>query len=421
MLTSGTQGTQRILIVGAGIAGLALARCFDKFNIQYLLIDKNPQLSSEGAGIALPANAVKALRHLDLHDQVLAHAHRVQKIIYTKPSGDILSEDSLLTPPFNTEPFVALHRRQLHRILQAEVKGEIHLNSSIKEIAQAGDGVTVQFDSATLSEEKFSAVVGADGINSTVRKSVFGEIPLVDFGVSNWRWTCPYPTRGLQPTYMLGAQDVFMAYPISENEVYCYAQIYDPKGTFVKTGRDHRRFLNKYFHPYAGIARALLPLLPDTSSIIPGRLRSVPRPFFTQGRVALVGDAGKACSPTLQQGAACAFEDIVLSEMLNNFHLDEAFSHYQEYRESRVRWIVEASDMPMKSLPAMNSFFSLFKRNLYIQYRGPFNVQGWKKLLSIDPLAELPAFIEQKKESPHSMYAGPSVPIRTSSYRRHHK
>jgi len=393
-------GTQKFLISGAGIAGLALARRFEQLNIRYTLIDKKPLLSSEGAGIALPANAVKALRYLELHEQVMSRAHRVQTIIYSKPSGEILSQASLLKPPLNTEPFIALHRHQLHEVLRCGVKNQIHLSSTISKMEEVDDGVIVQFSSPTLSQEKFSAVIGADGVNSMVRKLAFGEVPLVDLGVSNWRWTCRYPTNNLQPTYMLGPQDIFMAYPISSNEVYCYAHIYDPNGKLLKESSDHRKFLNERFRQYGGIAQELLPLIPEATSIIPGRLRSVPHPFFTNGKIALVGDAGKACSPMLQQGAACAFEDvIVLSEMFNNFHIDNALSHYKKYREERVNWIVQASDTPMKSLCTMNSSFNLFKRNLFIQCKGPLNVQGWRKLLSTDPLSELAEFVKENKEA----------------------
>src|ERR1700682_4969052 len=105
---------EKILIAGAGIAGLALAQSFKRAGIAFKQIEKRPRIINDGAGIALPANAIAALRHLGLEKPILAQAHPVNEIIYTKASGEILSRASLLTPPLNKAPFVALHRCQLH-------------------------------------------------------------------------------------------------------------------------------------------------------------------------------------------------------------------------------------------------------------------------------------------------------------------
>jgi len=388
-----TTSKKKILIVGAGIAGLSLARLCQRLNLAFTLIEKQPQLRVTGAGIALPANAVKALRYLGLGPEIDREAHQVKTIFYTKSSGRILSTASLLEPPLNLDHFVALPRKKLQEILINDLPAKIHFDTTVTALTPSPNGLRVEFNSPHLTQEEYQAVIGADGLNSHIRELSFGPIPLVDLGVTNWRWISAFPTENLQPTYMLGAQDLFMAYPISSNSVYCYAHRYDPENKFGQHP-DPQTLLRQIFKSYKGVAREFLENLPDNEALIPGRLRSVPHPFYTKGRVALVGDAGNACSPMLQQGAACALEDIiVLGELLAAFKTETALAYYEHYRKERVDWIVQASDRPMKTLVKMHALPAIIARNLFIRRKGPLNVQGWRKLLATDPLAALPSFI----------------------------
>jgi 2-polyprenyl-6-methoxyphenol hydroxylase-like FAD-dependent oxidoreductase len=386
--------TKKILISGAGIAGLCLARQFKKLNIPFKLIEKRTHLLTDGAGIALPPNAVKALRYIGLGDNIDKYTHQVNKIIYTDSRGVTLSEASLLEKPLNTDTFVALHRHVFHDILREGMDDVIHFNTTINKMIQTKNGVLVTFNN--YEQEEFSAVIGADGVNSYVRQLAFVDSPLTDLGVTIWRWTCKYPTDSLQPTYMLGLRDIFMAYPIGKNEVYCYAHAYDPE-SLIYNSVNHRDVLIKQFSQYDGIAKILLKILPDNQFIIPGRLRSVSQPLFTSGQVALIGDAGHACSPMLQQGAACALEDVIaLSELLKHFSIKDALSHYEKFRNERINWITTSSDSPMKMLINMDSqILSAIQQK--IRENGPLNVQGWKKLLAIDSLSELSSYIEKQK------------------------
>jgi 2-polyprenyl-6-methoxyphenol hydroxylase-like FAD-dependent oxidoreductase len=123
----------------------------------------------------------------------------------------------------------------------------------------------------------------------------------------------------------------------------------------------------------------------------------VSKPLFSSGRVALIGDAGHACSPLLQQGAASALEDVItLSELLRHFPVVDALSHYEKFRTERVNWVVASSDGPIKMLINTDSqmLSALYKK---IRDDGPLNIQGWKKLLSTNPLTEITIYIEAHK------------------------
>jgi 2-polyprenyl-6-methoxyphenol hydroxylase-like FAD-dependent oxidoreductase len=318
--------------------------------------------------------------------------HQVEQIIYSNKKGRVISQASLLDFPLNRDKFVALERKTLLNLLGKEIAPEVHFNTTISNIEQKNSGVDVSFSNAALNGH-YQAVIGADGIYSTVRELGFGQSNLVDLGVTNWRWICEYPVENLQPTYMLGMKNMFLAYPIGKNHIYCYAHQSDSTGQYYDSGNAHEN-LKQLLSKYKGIAKPLLQILPENNAIYTGRLCSVPTPLFSQGDIALIGDASSACSPMLQQGAALAFEDvIVLSELLAKFPIRMALAHYQSLRQQRVNWIVKTSDNSIKAFIKINSWLSMMARNWLIKRKGPLNVLGWKHLLSECPLDNLSDFI----------------------------
>lgn len=386
----------KILISGAGIAGLSLARQLKKKGIAYTIIEKKASKDTTGTGIALPANAVRALRYMGLAESV-DKMHQVKEILYTRTNGRVISRASLLDEPLNLDKFVALDRKELLSILQQDVFDDIQFDVTITDIKQQEAGVEVIFSNPAFNGH-YQAVIGADGIHSAVRNLGFGQSDLVDLGVTNWRWICDYPTQNLQPTYMLGMGSLFLAYPIGPNRAYCYAHKSDLNGEYGNSNAAQRNLL-QLFASYKGIAKILLQRLPDDLAIYTGRLRSVPLPAFSQGDLALIGDASNACSPMLQQGAATAFEDaIVLSELLANFPVRKALEYYQNQRCQRVNWIVKTSDDSIRLFIKMNSRLSIMARNLMIKYKGPLNVAGWKHLLASCPLDALSNFISSRTD-----------------------
>lgn len=381
-----------ILISGAGIAGLCFARQLKKQGIAYTIIEKKSTLDVTGTGIALPANAVRALRYMGFSRDV-DNMHQVKDIIYSRANGRVISQASLLTEPLNLDKFVALDRTELLGILKQDIEDDIHFNVTITDIKKSDIGVDVLFSNPALNGH-YQAVIGADGLYSTVRDLGFGQSDLVDLGVTNWRWVCEYPTEHVQPTYMLGLKNMFLAYPIGVNRIYCYAHQSDVTSQYYHADEANVN-LRQLFECYKGIAEPLLKMLPESNPIYTGRLRSVPTPVFSDGYLALIGDAGNACSPMLQQGAACAFEDaIVLSELLANFSVKEALENYRTQRQQRVNWIVKTSDESIKSFIKMNSRLSVMARNLFIKKKGPLNVLGWKHLLANCPLDSLSTFVQ---------------------------
>ena len=368
----------RILISGAGIAGLSLAHCLEQQGISYVLIEKHASSTHTSSGIALPFNAIQALRKMGLADKVLEAAHQVNDITYTKKTGKVLAHASLLAAPLNQDKFIAMSRKNLHAILLDGIEQRIQFNTTIDSFTPTENGINVVSSNTELNG-KYDLIVSAEGIHSPLRKNAFPEEQTtIDHNIPNWRFVVDQPNHGLQPTYMLDRTELFMVYPLSPNTLYCYAHIFDQTNQYEKGSSSKQ--LRKVFSQFSEPARSLLNNLND-SSIIRSRLESVKQPYYRKGRIVFIGDASSACSPLLQQGAASAFEDaLCLAKQLANNPIEQAISAYQNTRSPRVDWTVETSDKPVKLVKAMRNPIGAFIRNKVIQKKGPLNADGWKQL-----------------------------------------
>ena len=371
-----------VLISGAGIAGKALSWMLRDKKIPYKLIEKFPAANVAGAGICLPANAIRMAEHIGISESIISQAHRVKSITYADPQ-QILSTASLEDAPLNRNNFVALKRSTLDKILSDGLDSSVHYSTEIMSLKEERDGINVTLASnGQIVEEQFSALVAADGIHSSTRRAVFSSQPLSEFGLTIFRWICPWDVskNRTEPFYMFEHGRAFMVYPISNDRLYCYAHLSGLSEQEL-TQEQVKKIISQNFSACKhDVVNSVLQLVPQYASIILGRMQAVDTPMFSKGRVALIGDASHACTPMLQQGAALAFEDcIVLSELLDNFSPQIAFNLYEQFRKEEILNIVHSSNMPVREMTKEGYDIETFYSN--VRENGPLNVQGWKKII----------------------------------------
>lgn len=379
----------KILIVGAGIAGLSIARLLEKQGIEYTLIEKKPAASTLGAGIALPFNALRALKEIGVYHEVMLSAHQVKQIRYTTAQGKLLGQADLTANPFHDDQFVALKRNKLQSALSHGIEEKIYYNTELTSVINKITGVSVESNNADVTGE-YDLVIAADGINSALRVQEYGKNTLYRHKLPGWRFVIKKPKHQLQPTYMFGNSDLFMAYPLNEDELYCYAHIHEENSVHLLSG-DAKEDLKAIFSSYQEPAKSIVQSLDDVD-IISGELKSVRQAYFYKNRLVFVGDAANACSPLLQQGAAAAFEDALclvesLTEGTIDAGIDAGLEKYKQARKARIQWIINYSDKPLASVKKMDKLIPRFVRNSLIWLLGPLNVYGWKKLASDTQLA----------------------------------
>ena len=159
----------RILIVGAGVAGLALGRALRPHGCFADIIEREAGWSHAGAGMYLPGNALRALRALKLDAEVAKLGARIESQRFCDHRGRLLSSVNLRSVWNEAGPCVAIHRADLHAALR-ELKGAppVRMGVTLVSVDQADDSAGVHLSDGT--RETYDLVVGADGVGSSVRR-----------------------------------------------------------------------------------------------------------------------------------------------------------------------------------------------------------------------------------------------------------
>lgn len=176
-MSAGACALPRVLIVGAGIGGLALAGLLLRQGCKVQVLEQASQLGEVGAGVQLSPNAVKVLRALGQEAALGSLAFAPEaftgwdwksgKALYRTPIREVYEERY-------GAPYLHVHRADLHRTLAAQLpEGVLHLGARVESLHEHDQGVTVELAGGARFEAE--VVVGADGIHSAVRRHLHGD------------------------------------------------------------------------------------------------------------------------------------------------------------------------------------------------------------------------------------------------------
>jgi 2-polyprenyl-6-methoxyphenol hydroxylase-like FAD-dependent oxidoreductase len=321
----------RVLIVGAGIAGLGLVRTLHQRGITAEVVERVPEWEPSGAGLYLPANAVRALQELGIGPAAAARANPIGHQRFLDHRGRPLADVDLDRIWDGVGGCVAIQRAALHEALRdATAEVPVRLGTSVTDL-EDGEAPRVSFSDGSTA--RYDLVVGADGVHSTIRSVALGGPAASYLGQASWRFVADGVPDMSDWTVMLGRGCTFLTVALGQARVYCYADLNtsDPNGA---VGEDWRQ-------PFADFADPVPRLLDQAADAYFAPIEEVAPPAWTARRVVLVGDAAHASSPNMAQGAAMALEDaLVLAEVLTaDQPLDQALASYAQRRKARVAWV----------------------------------------------------------------------------------
>src|SRR5262245_48381390 len=212
-----------ILIAGGGIGGLALALALARRRVASIVLERQPALGAEGAGIQLGPNGVRALRGLGLAEALKPWVGEPEAIeVFAGLGGRRLARLPLggWIAARHGAPYWTVHRGDLHRALAEAASGhpliEIRTGFEVAKLAEAAA-------QATTTDEAGRAVsgpvlVGADGLWSTVRHSLVPDATPRPAGVTATRTVIPAAAAGRLLTgcvgLWLGADAHVVHYPV---------------------------------------------------------------------------------------------------------------------------------------------------------------------------------------------------------------
>lgn len=346
-------GAQRtIAIVGAGIAGLTLALGLAKFGLQILVIERNTSLSEFGAGLQISPNARKPLDRLGL-------ARSIQEKSFSPSGIDIFpgaSAQPLQTLVLGEEianrfgaPYAVMHRADLVEALFAAARrfANIDIAFGVNDLAinSEGDGLEVRFTDAEGMPRRARpfALVGADGVRSTVRTQLLGGADARYTGKIAWRALVSNDTLeknfDLNRTALLLGRDYHLVvYPLPQRNavnlaLFTHEADRDPSRLVAPTiqARGNRQL------------EAVMAAVGENWT--PWVLSEVVTATWSRGPVGIIGDAAHAMLPFQAQGAAMAIEDAaVLAPLLAAApNAEHAFTRYAALRKPRIDRVQEVS------------------------------------------------------------------------------
>jgi FAD-dependent urate hydroxylase len=364
-------GRLRVLVVGGGVAGLALGRALRRRGCFPDIIERNAGWSEAGTGMYLPGNALRALRALELDAEVEERGARIETQRFCDNRGRLLSEVGLESVWSETGPCVAVHRADLHVALRATKDAPpVRMGVTLVSLTQTADSAIVHLSDG--SRERYDLVVGADGIGSSVRRLLFGDRGLRALKQWGWRFVLPRLPQIATWSVFMTRQSACLTVPVGGGRACCYVDLMgtDPLNAPAVS-------LQEVLADFAGPATAIREALEGSVAIHAAPIEEVVLDRWSRGRVLLVGDAAHATSPNMAQGAAMAIEDaLVLTECLAvQPGIGTALSAYAARRRPRVEWVqamTHRRDRIRQLHPALrNGMLRWFGRRVYSSHYRP--------------------------------------------------
>lgn len=338
-----------VTIIGGGIGGLSLAVGLKQRGIDFEIYEATDEYRDAGAGIIWQVNTMQALDRLGLADQVMEEGAQLDKYV-VRDSDDELVMEQDWAGDFKDEfgfTMYGIHRSTFQDILVDAVGQEnITMGKECVSVSQ-DDAVTIEFaDGTTIDAE---AVVGADGITSAVRKSIFPGTTVEQLECVTHRglpdWTPPEDLDHI--LWNIFDADGHVGFvplePESRKGYWFYTVNADPDATYdPETVKEE--LLERTENKPDRVQEMLAATSPD-DIISVGAPYVPPMETWTDQNVTLLGDAAHGMTPHAAQGGGMAIEDaLALSICLDDCSsFEEATAKYEDMRIERANGFVEQS------------------------------------------------------------------------------
>ena len=353
-----------ISIIGGGIAGLSLALGLHQKGIACEVYESVAEVKEIGVGITLLPHAMKELAALGVQAELeAAGIENLESVFYTR-HGQYVYREARGRHAGYALPEIGIHRGKLHRILFAAVlqrlgADHVHTGHRCSGFSQDADGVTLQF---TLSDGSSRTVhsdhaVACDGVNSAVRKQMHPDDQVCFAGINTWRGVTVHKPILTGKSYLrIGTVEAgkMVIYPIVDNVdgqgnqlINWVAELQRPDAAmndWNKAGDPAvcAAIFKDWKFPFLDVPNLILQA--ETVLEYP-MVDKDALPFWTQGRVTLMGDAAHPMYPRGSNGSAQALIDArtLVDCLTQQPDAQAAFQAYETLRLAPTAKVVQTN------------------------------------------------------------------------------
>ncbi|MEU1408777.1 FAD-dependent oxidoreductase [Streptomyces sp. NPDC005728] len=344
----------RILVIGGGIAGTAAALGLHKAGHDVAVFEAHPDTAEDiGAFLTLATNGMRALAQLDATTAVTAVGFPLTSLRLLDSQGAEVTKAPLAGADDPALRYRCLRRGELNAALQAETVRRgvpLHHGSRLVSVDDGPDGVTAHFsDGSTATGD---LLIGADGLNSAVRRLAFAPAAQPRYAGQRvfYGYTDGAPAaEGTDAITMVRGTEAAFGYAVSPTgETYWFARVAgDPLPAGPpdhRTAAERREELLPLLRKDATPAADIVAACADRIMVTNATEMPLGTPWHTD-RVLLIGDAAHAASPATGQGASMALEDaVVLAKALRDIpDAPTAFAVHEHHRRPRAEHNITVS------------------------------------------------------------------------------
>lgn len=314
--------TPRIAIIGGGIGGLTAAAAFRARGYEIDVYERAASLSEVGAGIQIGPNGVRVLYEMGFKPQL-------DRFAFVNPDFISITYDTAqyrLTESLSSTsvakygvPYLTAHRADLYNLLVSDVPDRnVHANVACTGVETHGNTAVARFEGG--QEIEADIIIGADGVRSAVRESLWGKDSPRYTGQTCFRCMVPMdlvpetvgPDKVSMHTHnvgWIGPKGHVICYPIRAGKVLnIFAGFVNDE--WAEESWTVPATVEEMHQVYAGWHPVLLDLLAQSEAGFRWGLHDRdPMEQWTKGRATLLGDAAHPMMPTLAQGGCMAIED----------------------------------------------------------------------------------------------------------------
>ena len=353
-----------ISIIGGGIAGLSFALGLYQKGIACEVYESVPEVKEIGVGITLLPHAMKELAAIGVQAQLEAMGiENLESVFYTR-HGQYVYREARGRHAGYALPEIGIHRGKLHRILFDAVcsrlgSEHVHTGHRCSGFTQDDDGVTLRFDLAGGGQRSVRSelAVACDGVNSAVRKQMHPDDKVCFGGINTWRGVTIHPPILTGKSYLrIGTveQGKMVIYPIQDNVdgkgnqlINWVAELQRPDAAMndwnkpgdVQVCAD---IYKDWKFPFLDVPQMIL----DSESVLEYPMVDKDAlPFWTQGRVTLMGDAAHPMYPRGSNGSAQALIDArtLVDCLVQNPSQTAALVQYESLRLQTTAKVVQTN------------------------------------------------------------------------------